>query len=101
MFDIILFVLIMVIMFFLFRAIGLYQQSKNKKKKKWDLSKLLIVTVCSKCNKRMQKKYRQGYFVGKVISKCKCGGNIIIEKIYSDRKTKKQKKWEKYISIFR
>jgi len=89
-------------LFFILRFIAMLQQEKRKKEDKWDIPKLKVVITCTKCDYREQVEYKEGYFVGQKFAKlCKCGGEKIIDKIYHDEKTEKDKKWERYQELFR
>lgn len=74
------------------------QRNKPKKPKAgpFALKEMKTVRECKRCKVSRTRKFKQGDFILKLDTKCKCGWRMIITKIYHVKaKTRKQLKWER------
>ena len=80
-----------------------YLAARLKRKPEiWDIPEIKVIVRCKKCNIMEQTSYELGYTIGQTLTKsCNCGGGRTIERMYSDIKTEKEKKWEQYKALFR
>jgi len=75
-----------------------YLKRKNKKTHKLREYKVRTYIKCSKCDFKEDRKQELGDYMLKEIGVHSCGGTLIIEGIYYEKKvfSKKEKKWLKF-----
>lgn len=77
------------------------QRKEGKKRKKLLLSlgKVWTCIKCINCGRKRKRLHKHLEYIFQEIEKCKCGGSQIIEAIYlvPNKKTKKEKEWEKLL----
>lgn len=82
----------------LFQAFLLY--SRKPKKDPFALKEMRVIIECNKCKKKLLRNFKKGDYVAKKIEKCSCSGDLRITKIFYERITKEESKWEKFRKKF-
>lgn len=84
----------------LFLTLSFYFKGKKIPKDPFSLEEMTVIEECSKCAKKVQRIFKKGDFVGKVIEECKCGGRLRITKIFFEKISEEESKWQKVIKPF-
>lgn len=86
------FYLVLFLMMLVFMLLSI---RKKPPKDPFALKEMTVVIECNKCKAKELRKFKKGDFVHKVLRKCSCGGKLKITKIFYERITKEESKWEK------